>query len=100
MQPYFGRGNGDVEHTCNLRVTESLDLFEDQHRAQRGRKPLQRAFDPYAFVRDAWIQQREFQIFDGNPPPEQLEDFGDEAETPADAAPADEPDGESSDEPR
>jgi phospholipid-binding lipoprotein MlaA len=71
---------------------------------------LQRAYDPYAFIRDAWIQQREFQIFDGNPPPEQLEeDFGDEAETPADAAPppddssgdqADEPKDESSDEPR
>jgi phospholipid-binding lipoprotein MlaA len=51
---------------------------------------LQRAYDPYAFMRDAWVQQREFQIFDGNPPPEVLEeDFGDETETPADTAPAD-----------
>lgn len=41
---------------------------------------LQRTYDPYAFIRDAWIQQREFAIFDGNPPPEVLdEDFGDEA---------------------
>jgi hypothetical protein len=22
-----------------------------------------------------WVQQREFEIFDGNPPPETLEDF-------------------------
>jgi|HigsolmetaAR201D_1030396.scaffolds.fasta_scaffold01089_17 phospholipid-binding lipoprotein MlaA len=36
---------------------------------------LQRTFDPYAFMRDAWLQQREFVIFDGNPPPETLEDF-------------------------
>lgn len=36
---------------------------------------LQRAFDPYAFIRDAWLQQREFVIHDGNPPPETLEDF-------------------------
>jgi phospholipid-binding lipoprotein MlaA len=49
---------------------------------------LERAYDKYAFMRDAWIQQREFQIFDGNPPPEQLEeDYGDEGETPADATP-------------
>ncbi|HEU4655837.1 MAG TPA: VacJ family lipoprotein [Steroidobacteraceae bacterium] len=35
---------------------------------------LQRAYDPYAFIRDAWVQQREFAIFDGNPPPETLEE--------------------------
>ena len=34
---------------------------------------LQRTYDPYAFIRDAWVQQREFAIFDGNPPPETLE---------------------------
>lgn len=47
---------------------------------------LQRAFDPYAFVRDAWLQRREYAIYDGNPPQEDLdesfyedmEDFGDE----------------------
>ena len=49
---------------------------------------LQRTYDPYAFIRDAWVQQREFAIFDGNPPPETLEeDFEDEAEpTPRRAA--------------
>jgi phospholipid-binding lipoprotein MlaA len=50
---------------------------------------LQRTFDPYAFIRDSWVQQREFAIFDGNPPPETLEDFEDE--DPADAAPEEEP---------
>jgi phospholipid-binding lipoprotein MlaA len=46
---------------------------------------LQRTYDPYAFIRDAWVQRREFDIFDGNPPPEVLEeDFGDDPETPAD----------------
>lgn len=35
---------------------------------------LERAFDPYAFIRDAWLQRREFEIFDGNPPPETLDD--------------------------
>ncbi len=39
---------------------------------------LQRTYDPYAFIRDAWLQQREFNVFDGNPPPETLEDLLDE----------------------
>lgn len=39
---------------------------------------LQRAYDPYVFIRDAWAQQREFNIFDGNPPPETLEDVMEE----------------------
>lgn len=46
---------------------------------------LQRTYDPYAFIRDSWLQQREFAIFDGNPPPETLEDL------PEDEAPAEEP---------
>ena len=37
---------------------------------------LQRTFDPYVFIRDAWVQQREFAIYDGNPPPETLDDLG------------------------
>ena len=42
---------------------------------------LQRTYDPYVFIRDAWVQQREYNIFDGNPPPETLEDvLGEEPE--------------------
>ena len=47
---------------------------------------LQRTYDPYAFIRDSWIQQREFSIFDGNPPPETLEDL-DIDETPPEEQP-------------
>ena len=47
---------------------------------------LERTFDPYAFVRDAWIQQREFDIFDGNPPPETLDEEFIEEEPPTDEA--------------
>jgi phospholipid-binding lipoprotein MlaA len=47
---------------------------------------LQRTYDPYAFIRDAWVQQREFEIFDGNPPPEVLdEEFLDEDEPAAES---------------
>lgn len=31
---------------------------------------LDNAFDPYTFMRDAWIQHRRFQLYNGNPPPQ------------------------------
>jgi phospholipid-binding lipoprotein MlaA len=48
---------------------------------------LERTFDPYAFMRDAWVQQREFNIVDGNPPPETLEDLEDFEEEPLEEEP-------------
>ncbi|MGB5833176.1 MAG: VacJ family lipoprotein [Thiohalocapsa sp.] len=33
------------------------------------------AIDPYAFVRDAYLQRRRSQVYDGNPPMEDDEDF-------------------------
>lgn len=35
----------------------------------------QAALDPYAFVRDAYLQQRRSKVYDGNPPPEPLPEF-------------------------
>ena len=40
-----------------------------------------RAFDPYAFVRDAWLQRREYKVRDGNVPDE--EPMPDEEPLPA-----------------
>lgn len=34
---------------------------------------LQSAYDPYAFLRDAWRQRRLYQLYDGNPPAEVIE---------------------------
>jgi phospholipid-binding lipoprotein MlaA len=52
---------------------------------------LQRTFDPYAFTRDAWVQQREFEIFDDNPPPEEFEDFSEEPDATAAEPPEQKP---------
>lgn len=38
------------------------------------------AYDPYAFVRDAYLQRRQYAVYDGNPPEETLEDDDDWAE--------------------
>jgi len=40
------------------------------------------ALDAYAFTREAYYQRREFQIFDGNPPLEEFDDFFDETDGP------------------
>ncbi len=35
----------------------------------------QAALDPYAFVREAWRQQREYAIYDGDPPGDEFDDY-------------------------
>lgn len=44
----------------------------------------QAALDPYTFVREAYRQQRQFKIYDGNPPNDEFEEFIDSED--ADAA--------------
>jgi len=52
---------------------EAIDTRADLLAASR---ILERStFDPYAFLRDAYLQQRRNQIFDGNPPLEMDEEF-------------------------
>lgn len=60
-----------------------LDLVHSRSELLSLDPTLQSTFDPYAFMRDAFVQQREYVIFDGNPPPEQLEDFEEELVEPA-----------------
>ena len=45
------------------------------------------AFDPYAFVRDAYLQRRAYLVSDGKVSDEPLEDPG--ADVPTDTAPGD-----------
>ncbi len=47
--------------------------------------PLQRAFDPYAFVRNAWLQRREYQVKDGDVPDEEEPLPDEESDEPAGA---------------
>jgi phospholipid-binding lipoprotein MlaA len=48
---------------------------------------LQQTYDPYAFIRDAYLQQRQFQVYDGNPPEEPIEDESGEDALPAESDP-------------
>lgn len=47
----------------------------------------QAALDPYAFLRDAYLQRRRSRVYDGNPPREQ-DDDGDEDDGPTPSKPA------------
>jgi len=49
---------------------------------------LERSFDRYAFIRNAYLQRRQFQVYDGNPPEEPVEDEEPYEEEPTDVAPA------------
>lgn len=95
MVPFFGprtlrsgAGNlADLYVNPQLRIFSSsvqtkVNIFWLVH--QRSKligidEEVQRAFDKYAFVRDAYLQNREFLLYDGNPPLDDFElDFEDE----------------------
>jgi phospholipid-binding lipoprotein MlaA len=45
------------------------------------------ALDPYAFLRDAYLQRRRSRVYDGNPPPTPTEEDPDSPPAPAPAKP-------------
>lgn len=74
------------DHDVNWEIewgARALELVHDRAELLSLDATLQRTFDQYVFVRDAWVQKREFEIYDGNPPPETLEDESLEDEAPA-----------------
>ena len=54
-----------------LRVVNVVDTRADLLDASRVME--QAALDPYAFLRDAYLQKRRSEVYDGNPPPEEFE---------------------------
>jgi len=55
----------------------ALHYLDRRARLLAGDEALDSAFDPYVFLRDAYLQRREYLLYDGEPPlPE--DDFGDE----------------------
>jgi phospholipid-binding lipoprotein MlaA len=55
-------------------VSLALDLVDTRARLLPLDAALDRAFDRYAFIRDAYLQRREYQVYDGSPPEQPLED--------------------------
>ena len=55
-------------------------LVDKRARPAAARPALNEAYDPYAFIRDAYLQRRQYAVYDGDVPEETLEDDGDWAE--------------------
>jgi phospholipid-binding lipoprotein MlaA len=55
-----------------------LELVDKRAGLLEADQVLRRSYDPYGFIRNAYLQRRQFQVYDGNPPDEEPEDFSDD----------------------
>jgi phospholipid-binding lipoprotein MlaA len=74
---------GNALHYVDLNTVEELGLHAFSIVDTRARllgtdSTLESAYDKYGIVHSAWIQRREYLIFDGNPPEPSLEDVPDD----------------------
>jgi len=89
LEPFYWYNYGN-ERWISLGVS----LVDTRARLLPLDSTLQRVYDPYAFIRDAYSQRRLFQVYDGNVPEELLpKDEEDFEEYEDEAPPADEPPG-------
>ena len=65
-----------------------LELVDMRASLLAAESTLGSAYDRYGVMRDAWLQRREYLIFDGDPPAEEIEEFFDDAEDDVDDAAA------------
>jgi len=56
----------------------ALNVIDDRATLLASESTLESAYDKYGVMRDAWIQRREYLIYDGNPPEEKIEEFKDD----------------------
>jgi phospholipid-binding lipoprotein MlaA len=93
--PFFGPSNfrdgpsripdfyTDGTHYLDIKEWErwalrGVEVVNDRAELLSAEQTLNTAYDRYAFLRDVWVQRREYLIFDGNPPQEDLEDILDD----------------------
>lgn len=58
----------EIEHVPTRNTIMGLDLLNTRQRLFELEPVLEESIDEYAFVRDAYLQRRNYQIHDGNPP--------------------------------
>lgn len=76
----FGNPVRYVERDAIRYSLDGLNLIDARARQLDLEETLNSAYDRYAFIRNAYLQQREYQVKDGDVPPPQFED--DELEDP------------------
>jgi len=72
-----------LEENAAWNAWTSSPEYQDLARSTRLEETLAQTYDPYAFIRDAYLEQRRFQVYDGNPPEEPIEDESGEDEAGA-----------------
>ena len=75
--------NIDMSWQANTSIT-ALDVIQTRQSLLSVEDTLNKAYDPYGIMRDAWLQRREYLIYDGNPPAADLDE-------PEPDSPSDEP---------
>jgi phospholipid-binding lipoprotein MlaA len=71
----------DIPWEADTAIT-TVNVIDTRSKLLSVEGTLQNAYDRYGVIRDVWVQQREYRIYDGNPPQEKIED-----ESLEDAAP-------------
>jgi len=82
---YFGHPQRYADINWKTKTAlDVLDVVNARERLLSVEGTLNKAYDKYGVVRDVWVQQRVYQIYDGNPPQakDDEEDY-DDAEKPA-----------------
>ncbi|MGC3980593.1 MAG: VacJ family lipoprotein [Steroidobacteraceae bacterium] len=72
---WFGRPlrYADIPWETSTGLT-TLDVVQTREGLLSVEDTLNQAYDPYGVMRDAWLQRREYLIYDGNPPEPALEE--------------------------
>jgi phospholipid-binding lipoprotein MlaA len=66
-----------VQNTYVAIGLTALDLVDTRAELLATEDVLARSFDPYAFIRNAYLQRREYQVKDGSAPSDEVEIFED-----------------------
>jgi phospholipid-binding lipoprotein MlaA len=71
-------------YTVSLGLT-GLGLLDKRAATLEATAIMERAFDPYAFMRNAYLQRRQFLVYDGEPPEEPVQEEDESDDSGADA---------------
>jgi phospholipid-binding lipoprotein MlaA len=73
-------GYGHIATPIKLGI-RGLDIVDTRASLLSADATLESAYDRYGVMRDAWIQRRQYLIFDGNPPEEKIEEPVDDTDS-------------------
>lgn len=79
----FAYGRTAIDHVPTRNTVTAVRLVHLRAGLLRAERAMGEPSDKYAFVRDAWLQNRRYRVHDGNPPVDDLyEDFDEEVSGP------------------